>query len=204
MKSDATVYVVDDDEGIRHILELLLRAVGLKVRVFSDAASFLDTFNSALRGCIVADLKMPGLNGLEMQERLNAVNCRMPIIFLSGHGDVPAAVRALQKGAVDFLEKPFNPKLLLERIEQAIKTDAELSAAAENSAKIAGRVAQLTGREREVMSLVADGKSSKVIALELGISERTVELHRSRMMKKMSAHSVADLVRMISDASIQA
>lgn len=202
MKSDATVYVVDDDEGIRHSLELLLGAVGLKVRVFPDAASFLDTFNPALRGCIVADLRMPGLNGLEMQERLNAVNCRMPIIFLSGHGDVPAAVRALQKGAVDFLEKPFNPKLLLERIERAIKTDAELSAAAENSAKIAGRVARLTGREREVMGLVADGKSSKIIALELGISERTVELHRFRMMKKMSARSVADLVRMISDASI--
>ncbi len=202
MKSDATVYVVDDDEGIRHSLELLLGAIGLKVRVFSDAASFLDAFNPALRGCIVADLRMPGLNGLEMQERLNAVNCRMPIIFLSGHGDVPAAVRALQKGAVDFLEKPFNPKLLLERIEHAIKTDAELSAAAENSAKIAGRVAQLTAREREIMGLVADGKSSKVIALELGISERTVELHRSRMMKKMSARSVADLVRMISDASI--
>jgi two-component system response regulator FixJ len=202
MNSSATVYVVDDDEGIRHSLALLIGAIGLKVRVFSDAASFLDTFDPTLRGCIVADLKMPGLNGLEMQERLNAVNCRMPIIFLSGHGDVPAAVRALRHGAVDFLEKPFNPKLLLERIEQAIETDAQLSAVAEKTAEIAGRVSSLTAREREIMSLVADGKSSKVIALDLGISERTVELHRSRIMKKMSARSVADLVRMISDANI--
>ena len=202
MKSDSTVYVVDDDEAIRHSLELLIGAMGLRVRVFPDAASFLEIFEPTLRGCIVADLSMPGMNGLDMQERLNALQCRMPIIFLSGHGDVPAAVRALQKGAVDFLEKPFNPKLLLERIEQAIETDSELSAAAEKSAKIAARMAQLTAREREIMGLVADGKSSKIIALDLGISERTVELHRSRMMKKMSARSVADLVRMISETGV--
>ncbi len=201
MSEDATVYVVDDDEAIRHSLELLIGAVGLKVRVFANAATFLEVFDPALRGCIVADLSMPGMNGLEMQERLNALNCRMPIIFLSGHGDVPAAVRALQRGAVDFLEKPFNPALLLERIQQAVKSDTELTAAAERSEEINARIAQLTAREREVMNLVADGKSSKVIAIELGISERTVELHRSRMMKKMSARSVADLVHMISDAS---
>ena len=201
MGKGATVYVVDDDEAIRHSLKLLIGAVGLNVRVFADAASFLKTFDPALRGCIVADLSMPGMNGLEMQDRLNALNCRMPIIFLSGHGDVPAAVRALQKGAVDFLEKPFNPALLLERIQQAVKTDSELTAAAERSEEINDRIAQLTAREREVMNLVADGKSSKIIAIELGISERTVEIHRSRMMKKMSARSVADLVHMISDAS---
>lgn len=201
MSEGATVYVVDDDEAIRHSLELLIGAVGLNVRVFADAATFLDAFDPALRGCIVADLSMPGMNGLEMQERLNALNCRMPIIFLSGHGDVPAAVRALQRGAVDFLEKPFNPALLLERIQQSVKADSELTAAAERSQEINARIAQLTAREREVMNLVADGKSSKVIAIELGISERTVELHRSHMMKKMSARSVADLVHMISDAS---
>ncbi len=201
MSEGATVYVVDDDEAIRHSLKLLIGAVGLNVRVFADAATFLDAFDPALRGCIVADLSMPGMNGLEMQERLNALNCRMPIIFLSGHGDVPAAVRALQRGAVDFLEKPFNPALLLERIQQSVKADSELTVAAERAEEINARIAQLTAREREVMNLVADGKSSKVIAIELGISERTVELHRSRMMKKMSARSVADLVHMISDAS---
>lgn len=201
MNKDATVYVVDDDKAIRHSLEMLIGAVGFKVRVFPDAVSFLDTFDPELRGCIVADLSMPGMNGLEMQERLNALSCRMPIIFLSGHGDVPAAVHALQKGAVDFLEKPFNPKLLLERIEQAVKQDSELNAAAERSAEIQARITQLTAREREIMSLVAEGKLSKVIAEDLGISERTVELHRSRMMKKMSARSVADLMRMISDSS---
>ncbi len=115
---------------------------------------------------------------------------------------MPAAVRALQRGAVDFLEKPFNPAVLLERIEQAVKADSELTAAVKKAEEINARIAELTAREREVMNLVADGKSSKVIALELGISERTVELHRSRMMKKMSARSVADLVHMISDASV--
>ncbi len=202
MSEGATVYVVDDDEAIRHSLKLLIGAVGLNVRVFPDAATFLEAFDPALRGCIVADLSMPGMNGLEMQERLNALNCRMPIIFLSGHGDVPAAVRALQRGAVDFLEKPFNPALLLERIEQAVKADSEHTAAVKRAEEINSRIAELTAREREIMNLVVDGKSSKVIALELGISERTVELHRSRMMKKMSARSVADLVHMISDASI--
>lgn len=200
--NDATVYVVDDDEAIRHSLELLIGAVGLNVRVFSDAASFLDAFDPALRGCIVADLSMPGMNGLEMQERLNDLNCRMPIVFLSGHGDVPAAVRALQRGAVDFLEKPFDPRLLLETIEQAVEMDSKRRAAAEKKAEIDSRINSLTPREREIVTLVADGKSSKVIATDLGISERTVELHRSHIMKKMSARSVADLVRMISDASI--
>ncbi len=202
MTAEATVYVVDDDEAIRHSLELLIGAVGHRVRVFPDAAAFLDAFDPSLRGCVVADLSMPGMNGLEMQERLNVLDCRMPIIFLSGHGDVPAAVKALQKGAVDFLEKPFNPTLLLERIEQALETDDERRAAAERTAEIGARIELLTAREREIMTLVADGKSSKVIALDLGISERTVELHRSRMMKKMAARSVADLVRMISDTSI--
>lgn len=200
--NDATVYVVDDDEAIRHSLELLIGAVGLNVRVFSDAASFLDAFDPALRGCIVADLSMPGMNGLEMQERLNDLNCRMPIVFLSGHGDVPAAVRALQRGAVDFLEKPFDPRLLLETIEQAVEMDSKRRAAAEKKAEIDSRINSLTPREREIVTLVADGKSSKVIATDLGISERTVELHRSHIMKKMSARSVADLMRMISDASI--
>lgn len=200
--NDATVYVVDDDEAIRHSLELLIGAIGLNVRVFSDAASFLDAFDPALRGCIVADLSMPGMNGLEMQERLNDLNCRMPIVFLSGHGDVPAAVRALQRGAVDFLEKPFDPRLLLETIEQAVEMDSKRRAAAEKKAEIDSRINSLTPREREIVTLVADGKSSKVIALDLGISERTVELHRSHIMKKLSARSVADLVRMISDASL--
>lgn len=202
MNNDATVYVVDDDEAIRQSLKMLIGAIGLQARVFADAPSFLDAFDPALRGCIVADLSMPGMSGLEMQERLNALNCRMPIIFLSGHGDVPAAVRALQKGAVDFLEKPFNPKVLLERIEASVRVDSEISAADKRKAEVASRMDSLTPREREIMVMVADGKASKVIALDLGISERTVELHRSRIMKKMSARSVADLVRMISDASV--
>lgn len=202
MKRESTVFVVDDDEAIRHSLELLIGAVGRRVRVFADSASFLEAFDAGFRGCIVADLRMPGMNGLEMQERLSEIGCSLPIIFLSAHGDVPAAVRALQKGAVDFLEKPFNPKELLEKIEQAIAMDTQRSAAAEKSARIAARISELTPRELEIMQLVADGHSSKVIAVDLGISERTVELHRSRIMKKMSARSVAELVRMISDTDV--
>ena len=197
MSDDATVFVVDDDEAIRHSLELLIGAVGHSVKSFADAPSFLEYFDIGLRGCIVADLRMPGMNGLELQEKLGERGCNMPVIFLSAHGDVSAAVRALKQGATDFLEKPFNPTVLLERIDQALSKDAEQQAAQERASKIAERKAALTPREREIMTLVVDGNPTKVIAVELAISERTVELHRSRIMKKMSAHSVADLVRML-------
>ncbi|MDX1513439.1 MAG: response regulator [Gammaproteobacteria bacterium] len=197
MSNKVTVYIVDDDEAIRHSLELLIGAIGHRVKTFSEPLSFLEYFEPKMRGCIVADLRMPGMNGLDMQEKLNELGCKMPVIFLSGHGDVPAAVRALKRGATDFLEKPFNPRVLLERIDQALAADDEQHAAREKASVISARMSTLTPREREVMTLVADGKSSKVIAIELAISERTVELHRSRIMKKMSAGSVAELVRML-------
>ncbi len=202
MQTEVTVYVVDDDEAIRHSLELLIGAIGLQTRVFPDAGSFLEIFQPELRGCIVVDLRMPGMNGLELQEELIARDCHMPVIFLTGHGDVPAAVRALKKGATDFLVKPFNPTVLLERIQQALATDVAQHEAREKASEIAAHFATLTPREKEIMMLVTEGHSSKVIALDLGISERTVELHRSRVMKKMSARSVADLVRMASAADI--
>ncbi len=202
MQAEATVYVVDDDEAIRHSLQLLIGAIGLGVRVFPDAGSFLEIFELEFRGCIVIDLRMPGMNGLELQEELIARDCRMPVIFLTGHGDVPAAVRALKKGATDFLVKPFNPTVLVERIQQALAADAAQHEAQEKTSEIAARFATLTPREEEIMMLVAEGHASKVIALDLGISERTVELHRSRVMKKMSARSVADLVRMASTVDI--
>ncbi len=202
MQTEVTVYVVDDDEAIRHSLELLIGAIGLQTRVFPDAGSFLEIFQPELRGCIVVDLRMPGMNGLELQEELIARDCRMPVIFLTGHGDVPAAVRALKKGATDFLVKPFNPTVLLERIQQALAADVAQHEAREKASEIAAHFATLTPREKEIMMLVAEGHSSKVIALDLGISERTVELHRSRVMKKMSARSVAELVRIASAADI--
>lgn len=202
MQTEVTVYVVDDDEAIRHSLELLIGAIGLQTRVFPDAGSFLEIFQPELRGCIVVDLRMPGMNGLELQEELIARDCRMPVIFLTGHGDVPAAVRALKKGATDFLVKPFNPTVLLERIQQALAADVAQHEAREKASEIAAHFATLTPREKEIMMLVTEGHSSKVIALDLGISERTVELHRSRVMKKMSARSVAELVRIASAADI--
>jgi FixJ family two-component response regulator len=202
VQTEVTVYVVDDDEAIRHSLQLLIGAIGLQTRVFPDAGSFLEIFGEELRGCIVVDLRMPGMNGLELQEELIARDCRMPLIFLTGHGDVPAAVRALKKGATDFLVKPFNPTVLVERIQQALAADVAQNEARGKASEIAARFATLTPREKEIMMLVAEGHSSKVIALDLGISERTVELHRSRFMKKMAARSVADLVRMASAADI--
>jgi FixJ family two-component response regulator len=202
VQTEVTVYVVDDDEAIRHSLELLIGAIGLQTRVFPDAGSFLEIFQPELRGCIVVDLRMPGMNGLELQEELIARDCRMPVIFLTGHGDVPAAVRALKKGATDFLVKPFNPTVLLERIQQALAADVAQHEAREKASEIAAHFATLTPREKEIMMLVTEGHSSKVIALDLGISERTVELHRSRVMKKMSARSVAELVRIASAADI--
>ncbi|MDX1489025.1 MAG: response regulator [Acidiferrobacterales bacterium] len=200
MTDDAFVFVVDDDEAIRRSLELLIGAVGHDVKSFPDAAAFLDFFTSDLRGCIVADLRMPGMTGLEMQEKLVELGSTLPIIFLSAHGDVPAAVRALKKGATDFLEKPFNPTVLLERIDQALTSESVKRRKSEKALELVQRMEALTPREKEIMTMVADGKSSKVIAIELAISERTVELHRFRIMKKMSARSVADLVRMLATA----
>lgn len=200
MPSEPTVFVVDDDEAIRHSLALLLTAVALPARTFPDADALLHALTPAHRGCVVADLRMPGMNGLELQDRLLDRECRLPVIFLTAHGDVPAAVRALKHGAVDFMQKPFDPQELINRVRAAMRMDAERHATAERARSVARRVSALTPREREIMEMVRHGKTSKVIALDLDISERTVEVHRARLMRKMRARTVADLVRMLSDA----
>ena len=197
MSDPCTVFVVDDDKAVRDSLALLVHSVGLEVETFASAQAFLDAYRADRGGCLVTDIRMPGMSGLELQEKLADDDIRIPVIVLTGHGDVPAAVRALKGGAVDFVEKPFNPQALLDLIQQAIAKDAEIRELAAQEAQVAERVALLTPREHEVMGLVVAGKANKVIAIELDISERTVELHRGRIMKKMQARSLAELMRMV-------
>lgn len=191
-----TVYIVDDDQAIRHAMELLMRSVGLDYEIYHSADEFLSGHTNERAGCLVLDIRMPGLGGLELQEKLNEMGSTLPIIFITGHGDVPMAVEAMQKGAVDFIQKPFRDQELLDRVSEALKTDQERRSARNQQAEVTGRIDKLTKREREVMDLVVTGKPNKVIAYELGVSQRTVEIHRARVMEKMEARSLADLVRM--------
>lgn len=191
-----TVYVVDDDEAVRDSLQWLLSPRGLNVETFDSAESFLERCDGKRSGCIVLDVRMPDMSGLELHERLNARGSRLPIIFITGHGDVPMAVGALKKGAVDFIEKPFNDRELLGLVENALRIDAERCQrqAAEDAA--ASRMESLTQREQEVMARVVTGKLNKLIAEDLGISIKTVEAHRARIMEKLGVRSVAELVQL--------
>lgn len=190
----ATVYVVDDDDAVRASLELLLRSAGHRVHGFASAAEFMDGGPPGA-GCLLLDLRMPGMSGLDVQAELHARGDALPVIFISGHGDVAAASRALRAGAVDFVEKPYDATTLLERIDEALQRDREERRRRTRRAELLARLDTLTPREREVLDGVAAGAASKVIAADLGISERTVELHRARAMKKMAARSPAELVR---------
>ena len=195
-KHKSTVFIVDDDQAIRHAMELLMRSVGLDYEIYHSADDFLTKFSDDRPGCLVLDIRMPGMGGLELQDRLNEMGSALPIIFITGHGDVPMAVEAMQKGAVDFIQKPFRDQDLLDRIADALKTDQEKRAERQQHQEVRGRLSTLTKREREVFDLVVTGKPNKVIAFELGVSQRTVEIHRARVMDKMKARSLADLVRM--------
>lgn len=197
MSAEFTVFVVDDDQAVRESLALLVQSVGLEVETFASAQNFLDLYAPERPGCLITDIRMPGMSGLELQERLSADGRHIPVIVLTGFGDVPAAVRALKGGAIDFVEKPFNPQALLDLVQQAIVRDSERRAQAAREADLDKRMASLTPREQEVMALVVAGKANKVIAIDLLISERTVELHRGRIMKKMRARSLAELMRIV-------
>jgi FixJ family two-component response regulator len=202
MSEKPTVFVVDDDQAVRDSLALLMQSVGLDVETFPSAQDFLDAYQPAHRGCLISDIRMPGMSGLDLQERLSADRYHIPVIVLTGFGDVPAAVRALKGGAIDFVEKPFNPQALLDLVQQALVRDAELCELSAREADRAAHLALLTPREQEVLALVVAGKANKVIAIDLKISERTVELHRGRIMKKMGARSLADLMRIMLPQSL--
>ena len=198
MKERPMVFIVDDDPDVRDSLSRLVRAAGFEVECFEGADAFLADWREDRPGCLVTDIRMPGMTGLELQERMRSEGSSIPTIVLTGHGDVPGAVRALKGGALDFLQKPYEPDVLLVRIAEALEEDARTRKARERAAEVEARLSQLTPREREVMSLVIEGKANKVIAIELGISERTVELHRGRVMHKLGARSVPDLIRKVS------
>jgi FixJ family two-component response regulator len=196
MPPEPTVFVVDDDPAMRDSLCWLLQSVDLHVETYPSADAFLAAYDPGRPGCLVLDVRMPGMSGLNLQDELRTRHIRLPIIMLSGHAEVPTAVRALKAGAIDFMEKPFSDELLLDRIRQAIDLDREQREAEARRTAVAARYALLTPREREVMELVTAGKANKVIAADLGLSPKTVEVHRAAVMDKMHADSVADLVRM--------
>lgn len=190
------VYLVDDDDAMRNALSLLMSTVGYAAVAYSRPLEFLEKLDPDAAGCVVLDVRMPEASGLEVQQRLNRMGTMLPIILITGHGDVPMAVQAMKDGAFDFLQKPFRDQDLLDRVNAALEHDANNRRTVEQRADLRRRVETLTPREHEVMALVVDGRANKVIAIDFGLSERTVEIHRAKVMEKMGARSVAHLVKM--------
>jgi two-component system response regulator FixJ len=197
-----TIYIVDDDEAVRNSLRFLLKSVGHTCQTLASANEFLETYQPQHPGCLILDVRMPGMSGLELQQQLNLRGAIIPVIFITGHGDVPMAVEAMQHGAADFLQKPFRDQDLLDRIQRALERDARNRAALAQHERIRSSFDSLTPREREVLELLTRGKSNKVMAAELGVSQRTVEIHRARVMDKTGAASLAQLVRMAMDMDL--
>jgi two-component system, LuxR family, response regulator FixJ len=193
--SDIKVHVIDDDDAVRDSISMLLETVGLEHALYPSAKEFLDQLNPDLGGCLVVDIRMPGMSGLELQEELNARSVGLPIIFITGHGDVPMAVEAMRRGALDFIRKPFREQDLLDRVNEALDAEAAGREARLAHSQLQERYETLSPREHEVFERVAGGQANKVIAIELGISERTVEIHRAQVMKKMGTRTLAQLVR---------
>jgi two-component system, LuxR family, response regulator FixJ len=193
------VMVVDDDSGVRNAMRILLKSVGMESALYASAQEFLSAYQPGQPGCLVLDIRMPGMSGLELQQQLNLRGAVIPVIFMTGHGDIPMAVEAMQHGAFDFLQKPFRDQDLLDRIQRALVKDAERREALGEHSRIRSHLSSLTAREREVLDLMTLGKQNKAIAQDLGVSPRTIEIHRARVMEKMDAQSVAELVRMMLD-----
>ena len=195
-KNKQTVFIVDDDEPVRGALRLLMKSVGHDAKTFVSGDEFLDACRPGLSGCLILDIRMPGMSGLELQQKLYQQGVNIPIIFITGHGDVPMAVQAMKHGALEFLQKPFREQELIDRVNEALVKDESAHVFALQRTEIEPRAAKLTAREREIMDMIVQGKANKVIAIDLGVSQRTVETHRTRIMKKMQARSLAELVQM--------
>ncbi|MCG6860730.1 MAG: response regulator transcription factor [Chromatiaceae bacterium] len=196
MNSEPTVFVVDDDQAMRNSLKWLIESIGMQVRTFGSADEFLSSYYPGRSGCLLLDVRMPGMSGLELQAHLAREDSRLPVIIITGHGDVGMAVKAMKSGAVDFIEKPFHDEDLLTSIRNALEFDGKRRALRLQRAEITARMAELTPREHEVMDMVTDGQANREIAAALGVSAKTVEAHRARVMDKMRASSLAELVRM--------
>ncbi len=199
-KQRPTVFIVDDDEAVRESLVFLMQTVGHTAETYASAQEFLDQYDANRPGCLLLDIRMTGMSGLELQEKLNEMHCILPIIFITGHGDVPVAVKAIQAGAADFIQKPFNDQELLSRIEEVLREEADNRDELLERNAILKNIDSLTTRESQVMEQVVDGKANKMIAYNLNVSQRTVEIHRANVMDKMQAKSLAHLVRLVMKA----
>ena len=202
MNPEATVFVVDDDPSIRRALQRLIESVGLRAEVYGTAQDFLSAYDSSKAGCLVLDVRMPGLSGLDLQKTLASRKIDVPVVFITGHADVHMSVGAMKAGALDFIEKPFKEQVLLDAIFSAIDRDAQIRSQKSTRSRIEDRLAMLTPREREVLTHVVVGKLNKEVAAEMGISEKTIKVHRARVMKKMQAESLAELVLLAQSAGI--
>jgi two-component system response regulator FixJ len=194
---EPVVYIVDDDEAVRDGLGKLMESIHLKVETFASAQEFLDSYEAPGPGCLLLDVRMPGMSGVKLQDTLAERNIMLPIIFISGHGDLPMAVEAVKKGAVDFLEKPVGDQVLLDRVQEALAKDVQIRERQAEQQIALDRLELLTNRERQVLDLMREGKPSKIIAFELGLSRKTVEVHRAHVMGKMNAKSLAELMALI-------
>ncbi len=193
---EPTVFVVDDDEDVRKSLAYLVKSVGLRTETYASATDFLNSYDASKPGCLILDVRMPGMSGLELQERLSAKGSPLPVIMITGYGDIPMAVRAMKKGAVEFIEKPFREQALLECIQKAIERDAQARQLQVERESIEARIAILTAGERQVMDMVVGGMSNKEIAVQLGLSTKAIEARRAKVMEKMNADNLPHLVRM--------
>ncbi len=202
MQPEATIYVIDDDEAVRQSIEFLLKTAGIEVRSFESAKAFLDVLPEITGGCVVTDVRMPDITGIDLLRRVREVKPELPVIVITGHGDVPLAVEAMKLGAADFLEKPFDDDLLIASARSALHQVADTTKRNAEVAEIYDKLAGLSNRERQVLEGLVAGKPNKVIAFDLGISPRTVEIYRANLMTKMSANSLSDLVRMAMLAGI--
>ena len=201
MTPEPMVFVIDDDEAVRHFLCGLIASVNLRVQAYASAQEFLDAYQHESPGCLVLDIRMPGMSGLELQQELNARGIDLPIIVLTGHGSVQVAVHAMKAGAIDFIEKPFNNELLLDRVQKAVAKSVNTYEDRLKQDEVLRRQNSLTPREHQVLDLVVAGESNKRIARRLQISDKTVEIHRANVMEKMQARSLADLVKMVSTSN---
>ncbi len=203
MSNEPIVYIVDDDQAMVESLSWIIESVGLKAKAYIRAQDFLDHYSNDQHGCLLLDVRMPGMSGPELQAKLNSIGATLPIIFISGHGDVPLAVRVMKAGAIDFLTKPFNDQVLIESINKALRIDKANREKQQESAQAEAKFALLSPREIQVLQGIVAGKQNKVISSELNISLKTVEAHRASVMKKMGVKSVPELVKMVLTNGVQ-